>query len=44
MPTIVTKEGTATWLPVLAWLPGQLPESPLMTNLHASLPESSMHT
>ena len=36
MPAIVTKEGTATWLLVLTWLPGQLPDLPPMTNLHAS--------
>ncbi len=41
MPATVAKEGTATWLPVLTWLPGQLPDPPQMTNLHASFPESS---
>ena len=42
MPAIVAKEGTATWLPVLTWLPGQLLNPPL-TALHASLPGSSTH-
>lgn len=38
VPAIVAKEGTATWLPVLTRLPGQLPDPPL-TTLHGCLPE-----
>ena len=40
MPATVAKEGTATWLHLFTWLPGQLLDPPL-TTLHSSLPELS---
>ncbi len=43
MPATVAKEGTATWLPVLTWLPGQLPDPPVMATLHDCLSESSTY-
>ena len=43
MPAIVAKEGTATWLSVLTWLPGQLLDPPL-TVLHATVLNLSHQT
>ena len=43
MPAIVAKEGTPTWLPVLAWLPGQLldPSLPTLILVSLNLPHMS---